>query len=59
MEDNVEMLVMNTLQEFIRDYLGGIVTIDPSAKKNDKVIKSAKVINSGQYGSRGCTNLRD
>lgn len=44
MEDNVGMLVMNMLQEFISNYLGGIVTIDPSAKKNDKVIKSAKVI---------------
>lgn len=44
MEDNVEMLVMNMLQEFISDYLGVIVTIDPSAKKDDKVIKSAKVI---------------
>lgn len=44
MEDNVEMLVMNMLQEFISDYLGGIVTIDPSAKKNDKVIRSTKVI---------------
>lgn len=33
MEDNVEMLVMNVLQELISDYLGGIVTIDHSAKK--------------------------
>ena len=44
MEDNVEMLVMNMLQEFISDYLSGIHAINPDAKQNEKIIKSAKVI---------------
>ncbi|MST80228.1 N-6 DNA methylase [Lactobacillus equicursoris] len=44
MEDNVEMLVMNMLQEFISSYLAGIASLDPKTKQNDKVIKSAKVI---------------